>query len=57
MPTYTFQCQDCGRTMTLLRPIAERDDPGVNCTCGGTIVRVPDAPDFSVKGGTPRFHK
>lgn len=57
MPTYTFKCEQCDRTMTLQRPIAERDDPGVNCICGGIISRVPDAPDFKVQGGTPRFHK
>lgn len=59
MPTYTYQCidKDCGRKITLLRPIAERDSPGVNCLCGCSVTRVADAPDFNVKGGTPKFHK
>ncbi len=56
MPTYTYTCKSCGKTLTLLRSIAERDVPGVNCLCGGEIERTADAPDFSVKGGTPRFY-
>lgn len=57
MPTYTYVCQSCGKKMILNRPIVMRDDPMVDCTCGGTIYRVPDAPDFSVRGGTPKFHE
>lgn len=56
MPTYSYVCKQCGRVMTLLRSMAERDHPGVACLCGGEIERKNDAPDFNVKGGTPRFH-
>jgi putative FmdB family regulatory protein len=57
MPNYTYKCLACGRELTLNRPIADRDNPGVNCTCSGEIVRIPDAPVGKVIGGTPKFHK
>lgn len=59
MPNYTYKCTSdiCQRTMELVRPIAERDSPGVQCLCGHDIVRVPDAPFGKVVGGTPKFHK
>ena len=57
MPNYTYRCKSCDREMVLNRPIADRDTPGVNCLCAGEIVRVPDAPDFKVQGGTPKFHE
>lgn len=58
MPTYTYKCKQCGKQVTLVRPIVERDEPQVNCLCGGKIERVPDAPmGVKVQGGTPRFYK
>lgn len=57
MPRYTYVCQACGQSIVLIRPIAERDTLEVGCTCGGSIIRVPDAPEVKVVGGTPRFHK
>lgn len=57
MPRYTYGCKVCGREVLLLRPIAERDNPEVGCTCGGELERKNDAPDFNVKGGTPKFHE
>lgn len=55
MPSYTYQCVKCGRPIVLVRPIADRDDPQVNCVCGQPVERRPDSPAFGVQGGTPRF--
>lgn len=57
MPNYSYKCVSCGKPMELVRPILERDEPGVGCVCGSEIVRVPDAPVGRVQGGTPKFHK
>lgn len=56
MPNYTYVCEDCHRAVILNRGIADRDEPGVQCLCGGKLHRTPDAPEFTVKGGTPKFH-
>ena len=59
MPTYDYECSDCGRRVTRIRPITERDDLETCSHCGqdwdswsgpGQLVRVPSAPSFSIKG-------
>lgn len=50
MPRYSFACASCARVMVLNRPVADRDDPQVDCLCGGRLVRQVDAPAFAVKG-------
>lgn len=57
MPNYSYRCTNCGRTCVRNRPIAERDNPGVNCICApkpgqpiSKLERVPDAPSFKVNG-------
>ena len=56
MPTYTFTCRRCGETFTMQRTMDQRDAP-VNCvTCGADAQRQPDAPAFTVAGGTPTHY-
>ena len=56
MPVYTYLCQKCGIEGELLAKIGERDDQ--KCPdCKRLLNRLPDAPAFSVKDGTPTFYK
>lgn len=54
MPFYDYGCEDCSDLTTLRRPFEERDRP-VDCkSCGAPMHRLPAAPNFVVKGGTPK---
>jgi putative FmdB family regulatory protein len=58
MPMYTYTCPNCGATKTLLRKVAERDDPTRcdNAWCHDAHAAVPTmtrdiaGPAFSLKG-------
>ena len=53
MPLYEYACEDCGRKITLLRRLNERDEP-VKCEldkCGGNAKKVVSIPSFHLKGG------
>ena len=49
MPTYEYQCQDCGREFEIRQRISE---PALTrCeTCGGTVKRLLSAAPFILKG-------
>ena len=50
MPTYDYQCDDCGRTYEVRQRISEA--PLTTCQyCGGCIHRLLSAAPFILKGG------
>lgn len=52
MPLYTYRCELCGITEDIALRLAEYT-PTVPCRrldCDGTMVRVPTAANFTVKG-------
>ncbi len=50
MPTYDYQCDDCGRTYEVRQPISA--SPLTSCQfCGGGIRRLLSATPFILKGG------
>lgn len=67
MPNYVYKCSRCGATKEVVVPIAERDSRPIFCEACGDISNVTDtlsrmhressAPAFTVRGGTPKFHK
>ena len=53
MPSYDYQCQDCG-VFTLTRSLADRNQPA-NCpTCQQPALRVLSAPNLSLMPGARR---
>lgn len=64
MPNYDWKCRDCGGTFEKVTPstVTETDCPLCVDKYGpgggvGVAARQPSAPPFTVRGGTPRFHK
>ena len=55
MPNYDFVCTKCGRVFE--RVVALDNKRAVVCECGYAAFKLPSAPSFTVKGGTPKFHK
>jgi len=50
VPTYDYQCDDCGRTYEVRQPISA--SPLTSCQfCGGGIRRLLSATPFILKGG------
>lgn len=53
MPSYTFACPECPYTTTRFKGMTQRDDDPPVCVAHKIkvrMIRVPDAPNFSVKG-------
>ena len=45
MPTYSYECTECGLRFELYRAIGDRDQ---RCRCGGETWRIPSAPGVSI---------
>ena len=58
MPLYDFTCTKCGLEREILCPVAGEMRPrDYRCPqCGNDkLKRLPSAPNFKVKDGTPKF--
>jgi len=60
MPRYDFGCEKCETVVELFLPLTAYDEAkdGIQCVvegCKGTMIKVPAAPGFKVRGGTPKF--
>jgi len=58
MPLLEFACTKCGKTKEILCAVNGSCRPGdLVCECGNDkLKRLPSAPNFKVKDGTPIFH-
>jgi putative FmdB family regulatory protein len=69
MPTYEFECDKCKRKFEARLPMSEIEKyakakhtdfteghEGLKEPCDGNVSQIISAPNFIIKGGTPKYH-
>lgn len=51
MPTYEYECENCGNRITMIRSISEKETEYDCPECGTTLTRIWNTPGIVFKGG------
>lgn len=51
MPTYEYECENCGNRITMIRSISEKESEYDCPECGTTLTRIWNTPGIVFKGG------